>query len=46
MVPKKGQQNCTQQVWETHDAPVASENFSILKIMIGKTNILLRESPK
>jgi hypothetical protein len=29
MVPTKDQRNCTQQVWETHDAPTASESFSI-----------------
>ena len=31
MAPTKGQQNCTRQVWETHDAATASENFSIHK---------------
>jgi hypothetical protein len=40
----KGQQNCTQQVWDTHDAPTASESLSIRKfITIKRTTTKIRE---
>lgn len=45
-MPKKGRQNCRQQVWGTHEALTASGNFSAPKKRPKKRNLKIRSNKR